>query len=107
MSAARPRRLARLRRATLTSAGLAAALLLAGCTDSLGVGTDCDAEMRVVRLREGLPYSTQRGSEGGRRVERWYYESTAGRYYYEFAWGGSDEECVVRGPIRFARLPAG
>lgn len=81
---------------------LALALLLAGCTDSLGIGSDCAAQMASVRLQHGGPDETASGIES----VRWIYGSSGrGGFYYDFDWGGGS--CRVDGPVSFSRVPAG
>lgn len=78
---------------------LAAVVLVAGCTDALGIGGECDTEMREVRRDEGLP---DEQTPQGLRSVRWIYDSGSGaRYYYDFDW--SSGSCIVTGPVAFSR----
>jgi hypothetical protein len=82
--------------------------LLAGCTDSLGLGQNCGAEKTEVRLREGRgPDDVQTGEVGGDFTERWYYYDSSGqtRAVYTFRWGVSYDGCQVDGGAGFARIP--
>jgi hypothetical protein len=80
--------------------------LLAGCTDSLGLGQNCGAEKTEVRLREGRgPDDVQSGEVGGDHTERWYYYSGGQTRVYTFRWGVSYEGCEVDGGAGFARIP--
>lgn len=78
---------------------LALLALLPGCTDSLGIGLDCDVEMRQVRDREGNPFDFQRDEIGGNHTEVWYYRNP--NRAYTFRWGPSFDGCIVSGPASF------
>lgn len=80
---------------------LALALLLPGCTDSLGISLDCALEQQQVRQREGLPDRTQSDEVGGNHIEQWLYDDS--RQMYTFRWGPSHDGCDVTGPVRFVR----
>lgn len=75
---------------------------LAGCTDALGVGGPCSAEMYEVRLQRGPPDETA----GGNQAEIWFYDATGStpRVSYEFDW--SSGSCVVS-QRNFLLEPAG
>ena len=78
--------------------------LLAGCVDSLGIGSSCSAEMRAVQVAHGQPLDSDRVNEGGGDFsELWIYANSR----YTFRWGPSYESCRVEGPVRFSRGPAG
>ena len=76
--------------------------LLAGCTDSLGIGSNCSAEMQEVRRQEGRgPDSVQTDELAGNHSEQWVYFGGGSNRVYTFRWGTSYESCQVSGPVRF------
>lgn len=79
-------------------------LLLVGCTDTLGLGGECDAEMATVRRDFGNPDDVGTGGSLDRQI--WFYDARAGRdrFTYEFNWESG--VCIVSGPNFYARAPA-
>ena len=94
-------------RARLRCAGIAlAAALLAGCTDSLGVGGDCSSAMTSTRRTEGRPPDLVQGPSelDGDFTEVWtFYQGSSGRRY-SFRWGVSVLQCDVEGPAIVSRV---
>lgn len=76
---------------------------VAGCIDSLGVGSDCSAAMLQIRLQEGSPVDSERSEFRGVYTELWIY--TSPNRTYEFRWGAGYSECEVDGPNSFSRIP--
>ena len=77
--------------------------LLAGCTDALGIGTQCTAEMARVRRDFGNPDDI--GTGGSLESQIWFYDARQGRnrFTYEFDWEGGS--CLVSGPNFYHRAP--
>lgn len=74
--------------------------LASGCTDALGIGADCAADMNRVRRTEGgPPQSTQGPTElSGVFEEVWFYFPSGGRrgQKYTFRWGPGIQSCEMR-----------
>ncbi|MBW3629190.1 MAG: hypothetical protein KY464_07830 [Gemmatimonadetes bacterium] len=74
--------------------------LAGGCSDALGIGGGCAADMNLVRRKEGgPPQSTQGPTElsGGVFEEVWFYFASGARrgQKYTFRWGTSIGSCQV------------
>lgn len=74
---------------------------LAGCTDTLGIGGNCQAEMASVRQQFGSPDDTESVGES----QLWFYDARPGRgrFTYEFDWASGT--CLVSGPNPYTRAP--
>ena len=83
-------------------------LPLAGCTDALGLVSDCGGSKTDVRRAEGGPPTSSQGPEelDGDFEEVWFYfpdGSRAGRKY-TFRWGESFLTCETEGPFSVSRV---
>jgi len=84
---------------------LAATLLLGGCEDAIGFGSNCSAQMREVRLQERGPPTDSNGTEqGGNFVEVWRYGNGASQRIYTFRWGVSRATCEVSRPMSLSEF---
>ena len=81
--------------------------LLAGCTDSLGLGSNCRSAMTAVRQAEGGPADLVQGPEElqGEFTEVWLYfdEGADTGRRYAFRWGVSIPTCQLEGPAPVSR----
>ena len=77
--------------------------LLAGCTDALGIGGQCESEMSTVRRDFGNPDDF--GTGGSLESQIWFYDAEAGRDRFTFEFNWESGACVVSGPNFYARVP--
>ena len=72
---------------------------LAGCVDSLGIGSSCSAEMAQTRIQYGQPDGFDEDESRGDYYEVWDYYDQEIRFV--FRWGASYDRCRVEStPLR-------